>query len=288
MVTSTKERAMIRVGVGGWVFPPWRGTFYPKNLPQARELEYASRQLTAIEINGTFYGSQKPASFRRWRDETPDDFVFSLKGPRFATHRRELGEAGESIERFFTSGVLELGAKLGPVLWQFPGTKRFEPEDFGAFLELLPAKIDGRPIGHVVEVSHESFAVAAFIDLLRKHRVALALVDSADRPAMFDLTADFVYARLRGSIEEEPTGYPKSALDAWAQRFRTWAAGEPNDLPRIHVKPAPAEKTRDCFVYFIGGAKIRAPVAAQALMARLDQSSLPKPGRGQGKVRAGK
>ncbi len=289
MVTSTKERAMIRVGVGGWVFAPWRGTFYPKSLPQARELEYASRHLTSIEINGTFYGSQKPASFRRWRDETPDDFVFSLKGPRFATHRRELGEAGESIERFFTSGVLELGAKLGPVLWQFSGTKRFEPEDFGAFLELLPAKIDGRPIGHVVEVSHESFTVAAFIDLLRKHRVALALVDSADRPAMFDLTADFVYARLRGSIEEEPTGYPKSALDAWAQRFRTWAAGgKPNDLPRVHAKPAPAEKTRDCFVYFIGGAKIRAPVAAQALMARLDQSSLPKPGRGQGKVRAGK
>ncbi len=280
--------AKVRVGVGGWVFAPWRGTFYPKSLPQARELEYASRQLTAIEINGTFYGSQKPASFRRWHDETPDDFVFSLKGPRFATHRHELSEAGESIERFFTSGVLELGAKLGPVLWQFSGTKRFEPEDFGAFLELLPAKIDGRPIGHVVEVSHESFTVAAFIDLLRKHRVALALVDSADRPAMFDLTADFVYARLRGSIEEEPTGYPKSALDAWAQRFRTWAAGEPNDLPRIHAKPAPAEKTRDCFVYFIGGAKIRAPAAAQALIARLDRSSLPKPERGQGKVRAGK
>ena len=283
------ETAKIRVGVGGWVFAPWRGTFYPPGLPQSRELEYASRQLTAIEINGTFYGSQKPASFRRWHDETPDDFVFSLKGPRFATHRRELGEAGESIERFFTSGVLELGAKLGPVLWQFPGTKRFEPEDFGAFLALLPASIEGRKLRHVVEVSHESFAAPAFIDLLRKHRTALALVDSTDRPAMFDLTADFVYARLRGSIEQEPTGYPQSALDAWAQRFQTWAAGgEPNDLPRIHAKLAPAEKTRDCFVYFIGGAKIRAPAAAQALIARLDQSSLPKPGRGQGKVRAGK
>jgi uncharacterized protein YecE (DUF72 family) len=266
--------AKIRVGVGGWVFAPWRGTFYPKSLPQARELEYASRQLTSIEINGTFYGSQKPASFRRWRDATPEDFVFSLKGPRFATHRRELSEAGESIERFFTSGVLELGAKLGPVLWQLPGTKRFEPEDFGAFLALLPAKVEDRRIRHVVEVSHASFAVPAFIDLLRKHRVALALIDSADRPAMFDLTADFVYARLRRSTEEEPAGYPKFALDQWAQRFETWAAGgEPNDLPRIHAKPAPAAKARDCFAYFIGGAKVRAPAAAQALIARLARSS---------------
>jgi uncharacterized protein YecE (DUF72 family) len=270
MATSTKQRAMIRVGVGGWVFAPWRGTFYPKGLPQARELEYASRHLTSIEINGTFYGSQKPASFRRWRDATPEDFVFSLKGPRFATHRRALSEAGESIERFFTSGVLELGAKLGPVLWQFPGTKRFEPEDFGAFLALLPAKIKDRKLRHVVEMSHQSFAAPAFIDLLRKHRVALALVDAADRPAMFDLTADFVYARLRRSTEEEPTGYPKSALDQWTKRFQTWAAGgEPNDLPRIHAKPAPAAKARDCFVYFISGAKVRAPAAAQALIARL-------------------
>src|SRR6202047_2840960 len=195
----------IRVGIGGWVFAPWRGTFYPKGLAQARELSFASRQLTSIEINGTFYGAQKPASFRRWLSETPDDFVFSVKGPRFATHRRALGEAGESIERFFGSGVLELGDKLGPVLWQFPGTKRFEPEDFGAFLKVLPASIEGRRIRHVVEVSHASFAAPAFIDLLREHGVALALIDSEDRPAIFDLTADFVYARLRRSVEEEPT-----------------------------------------------------------------------------------
>jgi uncharacterized protein YecE (DUF72 family) len=265
--------AMTRVGVGGWVFAPWRGTFYPPGLPQSRELEYASRHLTAIEINGTFYGSQKPASFRRWHEETPEDFVFSLKGPRFATHRRELGEAGASIERFFTSGVLELGDKLGPVLWQFPAATRFDAERFAAFLALLPASIEGRKLRHVVEASHASFAAAAFIDLLRKHGVALALVDAADRPAVFDLTADFVYARLRRSTEEEPAGYPQSALKTWAKRFETWAAGgEPKDLPRIHAKPAPAAKVRDCFAYFIGGAKMRAPAAAQALLQNLGTS----------------
>src|SRR5215471_7033004 len=242
----------IRVGVGGWTFAPWRGTFYPKSLPQARELEYASRQLTSIEINGTFYGSQKPASFRRWRDETPDDFVFSVKGPRFATHRRELSGAGESIERFFATGVLELGEKLGPVLWQFPGTKRFDPEDFGAFLKSLPPSIEGRKLRHVVEVSHASFAEPAFIELLRQHGVALALVDSADRPAMFDVTADFIYARLRRSTEDEATGYPKPAMGEWAKRFQTWAAGgEPNDLSRVHAGPLAAAEARDCFVYFI-------------------------------------
>jgi uncharacterized protein YecE (DUF72 family) len=264
----------IRVGVGGWVFAPWRGTFYPKGLPQARELEYASRRLTSIEINGTFYGSQKPASFRRWRDETPEDFVFSLKGPRFATHRRELSEAGASIERFFTSGVLELGDKLGPVLWQFPGTKRFEPEDFGAFLARLPEKIEGRRIRHVVEASNQSFATPAFIDLLREHGIALALIDSADRPAIFDVTADFVYARLRRSVEDEAAGYPQSELDQWAKRLRTWAAGgEPGDLPRLHAKPLPAAKERDCFLYFISGAKVRAPVAAQTLLQQLGTTS---------------
>jgi uncharacterized protein YecE (DUF72 family) len=265
--------AMIRVGVGGWTFAPWRGTFYPKNLPQARELEYASRQLTSIEINGTFYGSQKPASFRRWRDETPDDFVFSVKGPRFTTHRRELSGAGESIERFFATGVLELGQKLGPVLWQFPGTKRFEPEDFRAFLHQLPASIEGRKIRHVVEVSHASFAAPAFIDLLRQHGVALALVDSADRPAMFDVTADFVYARLRRSTEDEPTGYAKAAIAEWAKRFQTWAAGgEPNDLSRVHAGPPPAADSRDCFVYFISGFKPRNPQAALTLIQFLDSS----------------
>src|SRR5215470_18536312 len=187
----------IRVGIGGSVFAPWRGTFYPKGLAQARELSYASGQLTAIEINGTFYGAQKPASFRRWYDDTPDDFVFSVKGPRYATHRKALGEAAPSIERFFNSGVLELGGKLGPVLWQFAPFTRFDAGAFEAFLALLPHKLDGRTIRHVVETPHASFASPAFIALLRKHGVAAALVDSEGRVPIPDVTADFVYARLR-------------------------------------------------------------------------------------------
>jgi len=265
-----KKTATIRVGIGGWVFPAWRGTFYPKNLPQARELEYASRNLTSIEINATFYGAQKPASFRRWHDETPKNFAFALKGPRFATHRRDLSEAGASVERFFASGVLELREKLGPVLWQFPPTARFDEKNFAAFLAVLPQRIDDRVIRHAIEVSHASFAAPKFVELMREHGVALAFVDSEDRPAFFDLTADFVYARLRRSVASEPAGYPQRALNAWAQRFKTWAAGgESKDFSRVHAEAAPAAKARDCFVYFISGAKERAPAAAQALLTQL-------------------
>jgi uncharacterized protein YecE (DUF72 family) len=260
----------VRVGIGGWVFAPWRGTFYPKGLAQARELSFASRQLTSIEINGTFYGSQKPASFRRWHAETPDDFVFSLKGPRFATHRRALGEAGPSIERFFASGVLELGAKLGPVLWQFPGTARFDESNFAAFLALLPKTLDGRAIRHVVEVRHASFAVPAFIALLRQHGVAAALVDSDSHPPFHDVTADFVYARLRRTQADEPTGYPETGLKEWAARFRIWAGGGvPKDVKPIDAAAKVAKAPRDVFVYFINGAKERAPAAAMALIKRL-------------------
>jgi len=261
----------IRVGIGGWVFAPWRGTFYPEGLTQARELSYASRHVTSIEINGRFYGSQKPASFRRWRDETPDDFVFSVKGPRFATHRRVLAEAGSSIERFFASGVLELGDKLGPVLWQFPATMRFDEADFGQFLALLPPSLDGQALRHVVEVRHETFVVPAFIALLRGHRVAAALVDADTHPAFHDVTTDFIYARLRRTAADEPEGYPAGALDAWAARFRTWAkGGAPADAPPLTPAAGPGG-SRDCFVYFISGAKERAPVAAQALLRRLAQ-----------------
>jgi uncharacterized protein YecE (DUF72 family) len=244
---------MIRVGIGGWVFPPWRGVFYPPGLPQARELAHASRQVTAIEINGTFYGSQKPASFRRWYDETPDGFVFSLKGPRFVTHRSDLATAGPSIERFFATGVLELREKLGPVLWQFAPRMAFDETGFAAFLELLPRQLEGRAIRHVVEVRHRSFSAPSFSELLSRHRVAVALVDDANYPALEAATADFFYARLRRCTEEEPTGYPPDSLDGWVQRFRREST----------------QGGRDCFVYFINGAKVRAPAAAQALLHRL-------------------
>jgi uncharacterized protein YecE (DUF72 family) len=260
---------MIRVGIGGWVFAPWRGEFYPKGLPQARELEHASRQLTTIEINGTFYRTQTPASFRKWGAETPDDFVFSLKGPQFTTNRRVLAEAGESIERFFASGVLELKSKLGPILWQMAPTKKFDPEDFEAFLALLPQSLDGRPIRHVVEVRHESFLVPAFIDLLRKFSVAVVVVESDKHPLIADVTSDFVYARLQRTSEAVKTGYPPKALDTWTARAKIWAGGGvPEDLATISGK-APAKTKRDVFIYMISGAKVRAPAAAMALIERL-------------------
>jgi uncharacterized protein YecE (DUF72 family) len=261
---------MIRVGIGGWVFAPWRGTFYPKGLAQADELTYASRHLTSIEINATFYRTQSAASFRRWRDQTPDDFVFSLKAPRTATHRRLLNEAAPSIERFLNSGILELGPKLGPILWQLPKTTRFEAPGITAFFALLPKKIDQCRLRHVVEVGHESFMTPQFVTLARAHEIAIALVDSAGHPALYDVTADFLYARLRRSQEAELTGYPQVALDMWTRRLQRWAAGgEPSDVARLQPEAGPAPSKRDCFVYFISGAKVRAPAAAMALLERL-------------------
>jgi uncharacterized protein YecE (DUF72 family) len=260
---------MIRVGIGGWVFAPWRGEFYPKGLPHARELEHASRRLTSIEINGTFYRTQKPDSFRKWAAETPDDFMFSLKGPQFATNRSVLAEAGSSIERFFASGVLELKSKLGPILWQMAPFKKFEPEDFAAFLALLPQRIDGRTIRHAVEVRHQSFVDPALIALLRKFSVAVVLVESDKHPLIADVTGDFVYARLQRTLEKEKTGYPPKALDLWAKRARAWAdGGAPDDLASIAGK-APGGAKRDVFIYMISGAKVRAPAAAMALVDRL-------------------
>ncbi|HKA79132.1 MAG TPA: DUF72 domain-containing protein [Xanthobacteraceae bacterium] len=260
---------MIRVGIGGWVYAPWRGEFYPKGLPQARELEHASSKLTSIEINGTFYRTQKPDSFRKWAQETPDDFVFSLKGPQFATNRRVLAEAGESIQRFFKSGVLELKSKLGPILWQMAPTKKFDPDDFGRFLALLPRELEGRPIRNVVEVRHESFLKPEFIELLRKYAVAVVLVESEKHPLIADVTSDFVYARLQRTSEKEQTGYAPKALDLWAKRARTWEdGGAPDDLPPI-AGTAPAKAKRDVFIYMISGAKVRAPAAAMALIERV-------------------
>jgi len=259
---------MIRVGIGGWVFAPWRGTFYPKGLAQARELAHASRCLTTIEINGTFYGAQKPASFQRWAEETPDDFVFSLKGPRFATHRPKLAEAGSSIDRFFGSGVLELGEKLGPVLWQLPPNKSFDPDDFAAFLALLPQTLNGRAIRHAVEVRHQSFVTPEFVALMRKFSAAIALIDSPSHPMFADVTGGFLYLRLQRTEETVATGYPADALALWADRAGAWAkGGAPSDLPTL--APAGSKSKRDVFIYMISGAKLRAPAAAMALIAAL-------------------
>jgi uncharacterized protein YecE (DUF72 family) len=265
-----KKAGQISVGIGGWNFAPWRGVFYPKGLPQAKELAYAGTHLTSIEINSTYYGSQKPESFRKWAREVPDGFVFSVKGSRFTTNRRVLAEAGESIQRFFASGVLELGDRLGPVLWQFAPTKKFDAADFDAFLALLPQSIDGRRVRHVVEVRHDSFRSPAFVALARKFAIAIVFAEHATYPAIADLTGDFVYARLQKGEDSIPTAYPPKALDAWAQRFRAWAQGdEPTDLPRVDPDRPAAGKPRDVFAYVIHEGKVHAPAAAMALIERL-------------------
>jgi uncharacterized protein YecE (DUF72 family) len=256
----------IRVGIGGWVFPPWRGVFYPAGFKQANELEYASTKVTTIEINSTFYRAQAPTSYRKWHQATPDNFVFSLKAPRVTTHRRVLAEADPSIQRFLASGIVELGDKLGPILWQFPPYKKFDAEDFAKFLSFLPPETGGRRLRHAVEVRHESFLTPAFVDLLREHGVAVAFIDSDKHPPIQDVTADFIYARLERTQDKVPTGYNAKDIETWTARFGDWAAGgAPKDAVHLHSKPA-AKKPRDCFVYFISGAKVRNPAAAQAML----------------------
>ena len=260
----------IRVGVGGWTYEPWRDNFYPGDLPASRELHYASRQLTAIEVNGTYYSSQKPATFARWRDETPDGFVFSLKASRFATNRRVLAEAGESVQRFVGSGIAELGAKLGPIVWQFAPTKRFDVADFGAFLQLLPAQAGGLPLRHAIDVRHDSFRCAEFLALVRAHRVAVVYTDSDDYPPIPDLTTDFVYARLMRTRSDLPEGVDPSTLAQLAVCARAWRdGGEPAGLPRVEPQRPVDAVPRDVFVYFISGAKERAPAAAMGLLRAL-------------------
>lgn len=261
---------MIRVGIGGWTFEPWRGTFYPKGLAQKRELEYASQRLTSIEINGTYYGSQKPESFARWREETPEGFVFALKGPRFTTNRRVLAEAGPSIERFFTSGVMNLKEKLGPINWQFLPTKGFDPADFEAFLILLPKSVDGQQLHHAVEVRHDSFRTAEFIELLRAYQTGVVLTDKDRFTHIPDVTSSFVYARLQRSSEDEESGYPKTALDVWAKRAIAWSEGSvPDGLEPLAGPGMKPPKPRDVFIYFINGFKPKAPAAAMALIERI-------------------
>lgn len=263
----------IRIGVGGWTYEPWRGVFYPEGLTQKRELEYMSRKLTSIEINGTYYRSQTPESFAKWHDETPAAFVFAVKGPRFSTNRRVLSEAGASIERFFSSGVTALKEKLGPINWQFMPTKKFESKDFEGFLKLLPQKIDGRKIRHAVEVRHASFKTSDFVALARDFGVAIVIAGDSNYPQIADVTADFVYARVMGTSEAEALGYSDKALDLWADRARTWAeGGAPDDLESV-TKQAPVPSERDVFLYVISGFKTRNPAAAMALIERVEFES---------------
>ena len=265
--------AKIRVGIGGWNYVPWRNNFYPAKWPQKRELEFASRQLTAIEINSTYYSPQKPATYARWRSETPEGFVFSLKAPRFCTDRRVLADAGRTIDDFVFGGLAEFGDRLGPILWQLPPHKTFERSDVAAFIDLLPRALDGLPLRHVHEVRHTSFMCAEYLELARRQRVATVFTDSPKYPSFADVTGDFVYARLMRSQSEIDTGYADADLDAWAQRAQSWNNGtEPADLPRIEnlsggvsAKAAP----RDVYIYFISAAKERNPAAAKTLMEKL-------------------
>ena len=265
-----RARSRIRAGTGGWTYAPWRRNFYPAGLVQRRELEYASRHLTAIEVNGTFYGAQKPASYAAWREQTPEGFVFSLKAPRYATERAQLAGAGKTIRDFVFGGLAELGSRLGPINWQLPAGKVFDRDDLASFLDLLPRELDGVALRHVLEVRDPSFLCTDYLDLARMHRVATVFTDAPKHPSFADVTGDFVYARLMRSDSAITTGYAPEALDAWARRAREWSSGrDPADLPRI-APPAGAAGERDVFIYFINGAKERAPAAAMALLDRLE------------------
>lgn len=256
----------IRAGIGGWTFEPWRGTFYPDKLAQTKELTYAAQQLRTIEVNGTYYSTQSPKTYAKWRSETPDGFVFTLKGPRYAVNRRVLGEAGDSIQRFLNSGIAELGDRLGPILWQFAPTKKFDPDDFAAFLALLPSSQGGVPLRHALEVRHPSFCSPEFIALARQHNAAVVYAHHAKYPAIPDVTTDFVYARLQQGHDDNPTAYKPADMKVWAARIQNWATGHAADGLKLIDAETPAPVTpRDVYVYFIHEGKIRAPQAAMAM-----------------------
>ena len=260
----------IRVGIGGWTFEPWRDNFYPKGWAKARELEYASAHVTAIEINGTFYSTQKPATWADWAKRTPDDFVFSIKASRFCTNRRILRDGAESIDKFVNQGLSELGPKLGPILWQFAATKQFDPEDFGGFLDMLPKNVAGVPLRHAIEPRHESFRTPEFVALARKANAAIVFADADKYPQFADLTADFAYARLQNTREDQPTGYAPADLDRWADTARAWAAGQaPQGYAYIDPPATSIGQPRDAFLFLISGAKARNPAGAMALIERL-------------------
>jgi uncharacterized protein YecE (DUF72 family) len=260
----------IRAGIGGWNFPPWRDNFYPQGLPQRRELEYASRHLATIEINSTFYRAQTPKVYAKWRDETPPGFVFSLKAPRQVAEVRKLAGAGALVRGFVFGGLAEFGERLGPIVWQFPPTRKFDRDDFAAFLDLLPRELDGHPLRHALEVRDRSFLCEDFLQLAHARRAACVYTDSPEYPNFADIAGDFVYARLMRSRESERDGYPAKELDAWAARARSWhEGGEPQDLPHASPDSHASPARRDVFLYFISAAKARNPAAAMALQGRL-------------------
>jgi uncharacterized protein YecE (DUF72 family) len=263
----------IRVGIGGWTYAPWRDNFYPPKLVQRRELEYASRQLRAIEINGTFYGAQKPATYAKWAAETPEGFVFSLKAPRYILESKRLADAGKGVSGFIHGGLAGMGDRLGPILWQLPPSRPFDADDLGAFLDALPRELDGQPLRHVLEVRHASFLSEAYVELARSHRIPTVFTDSPKYPSLADLTGDFSYARLMRSEDDLPTGYTPAALDRWADHARDWAAGrDVAELPHVAALQKKASP-RDVFVFFISAAKHRNPAAAVALQKRVDTTT---------------
>ena len=284
----------IRIGISGWRYEPWRGVFYPKKLPHRRELEFASRAFPTIEINGSFYSLQNPASYQTWYDETPPGFVFSIKGGRYITHLLRLRNCDKAMANFFASGIFNLREKIGPFLWQFPPQFRYDEERFENFFRMLPRDlesalklarkrdarmtgrarlgIDGnRPLRHAVEIRHESFVDPAFVAQLRRHRIALVVADTAGKwPLYEDLTTDFIYIRLHGDAKLYVSGYTDAALERWAQRIRAWANGaEPADAKRMSAKPPPARRSRDVYCYFDNDVKVRAPIDAHNLMRKL-------------------
>lgn len=265
--------AAIRTGIGGWTYPDWRkGTFYPEGLAQKRELEWASRQLGAIEINGTAHSLQKPESFRKWREATPEGFVFAVKGSSYVTNRKVLASAGESLAKFFGQGLEELGDQLGPILWQFMGTKRFERDDVAAFFDMLPRTLNGVPLRYAIEAGHESFACPAFVDLARAAGVAIVWLEQEGRARIADRTADFAYLRCKAMQSAEPTGYAPHDIDRIAGLCRAWSAGEaPSDLPYAGDPADSRGKNGEVFAFMINGAKERAPAAAMALARALGE-----------------
>ncbi|MBB3543916.1 DUF72 domain-containing protein [Rhizobium sp. BK399] len=284
----------IRIGISGWTYKPWRGTFYPDKLPQSQELAYASRRFQTIEVNGTFYGLQKPEAFQLWRDTTPENFVFSIKGSRYITHMLRLKNIETPLANFVASGPLRLGSKLGPILWQFPPSFKFDENLFDHFLRILPKNTedaaalakrhderlrsrcwleceDRQPLRHAVEIRHDSFRSERFIELLRKYGVALVCADSREWPLLMDVTADFIYCRLHGSDELYVSGYDDDALETWAGRIHAWAhGGEPDNVERLTSRLPRSKAGRDVYVYFDNDVKVRAPADARSLATRLD------------------